>query len=116
MDKVYVLLAVDVDLDVDGYVFSQLDYGIVEINNDLEELKEDAINNIGDYYEGVIGRYGVIREIGLGSMYPFQQLSKESHIYGWNDDYESFVEQEITPEDEEHAVIIKELLLSVFNN
>lgn len=30
--------------------------------------------------------------------------------------YESFVEQEITPEDEEHAVIIKELLLSVFNN
>lgn len=49
MDKVYVLLAVDVDLDVDGYVdgyvFSQLDYGIVEINNDQKNCWHKPLNS-----------------------------------------------------------------------
>lgn len=109
MQKLYVLMAVSI-----GEILGEptvIDSSIIKLSYNLDRLRKEAENNIGDYFEAGAYEYGIIKRIQVDSIYPFHRVSYEGYLYKWDDNLEKFVEQDISHPNEEQRFLLNSLCI-----
>lgn len=109
MQKLYALMAVSI-----GEILGEptiINCSNIKLSYNLDRLRKEAENNIGDYYEAGTYEYGVIKRIQVDAIYPFHRASYEGYLYKWDYTLDKFVEQDISNPDDEQRFLLNSLCI-----